>query len=84
MLRTSSLEHLLSEHRTTAKELKNLESDLQQLVYENYSKFISATDTIRAMKGRVEGQMPELHQLKTTMGGFYCSHTCMCQQTLTH
>lgn len=25
------------------------------LVYENYSKFIAATDTIRRMKGNVEG-----------------------------
>lgn len=27
----------------------------QMLVYENYSKFIAATDTIRRMKGNVEG-----------------------------
>jgi len=65
----ASLEQLLAEHRVTAKEIKNLESDLQQLVYENYSKFISATDTIRAMKTKVDGQLPELHHLKTTMGG---------------
>eukprot|EP00983_Pelagomonas_calceolata_P096867 1158181-Pelagomonas_calceolata.AAC.2 len=69
MLRNSSLEQLLGEHRSTAKDIKNLESDIQQLVYENYSKFISATDTIRAMKTRVDGAMPELHHLKSTMGG---------------
>ncbi|KAF5829573.1 Vps51/Vps67-domain-containing protein [Dunaliella salina] len=67
MLRNSSLEQLLGEHRSTAKDIKNLESDIQQLVYENYSKFISATDMIRAMKTRVDGAMPELHHLKSTM-----------------
>lgn len=29
------------------KEIKSLDSDMQTLVYENYNKFISATDTIR-------------------------------------
>ena len=28
-------------------EIKSLDSDMQTLVYENYNKFISATDTIR-------------------------------------
>ena len=28
-------------------EIKSLDSDMQTLVYENYNKFISATDTIK-------------------------------------
>lgn len=32
------------------KETQTLHSDMQTLVYENYNKFISATDTIRKMK----------------------------------
>jgi hypothetical protein len=43
MLRGLSLERLLSEHRSMAREIKNLDSDMQQLVYENYNKFITAT-----------------------------------------
>jgi len=79
MLRNSSLEQLLGEHRTSAKEIKNLESDIQQLVYENYSKFISATNTIRAMKARVDEAMPELHHLKSTMGRWaaVCTRVCL-------
>lgn len=38
-----------------ASEIKSLDSDMQMLVYENYSKFITATDTIRRMKSNVEG-----------------------------
>lgn len=43
----SSLEGLLQRHVEMAAEIKNLDTDLQMLVYENYSKFISATDTIK-------------------------------------
>jgi len=30
--------------------IKSLDSDMQTLVYENYNKFISATDTIRTVR----------------------------------
>ncbi|GFH25320.1 uncharacterized protein HaLaN_23260 [Haematococcus lacustris] len=40
---------------------------MQQLVYENYNKFISATDTIRAMKSKVDTAVPELEKLKNIM-----------------
>lgn len=43
----SNLEGLLQRHVEMAAEIKNLDTDLQMLVYENYNKFISATDTIR-------------------------------------
>lgn len=78
MLKTSSLERLMVEHRNTAKEIKNLDSDMQQLVYENYNKFISATDTIRAMKGHVDTALPELDKLKIIMGKrLDCMHVCI-------
>lgn len=32
-----------------AAEIKNLDTDLQMLVYENYNKFISATDAIKRL-----------------------------------
>jgi hypothetical protein len=43
----SNLEGLLQRHVEMAAEIKNLDTDLQMLVYENYNKFISATDTIK-------------------------------------
>ena len=33
-------------------EIRSLDSEMQTLVYENYNKFISATDTIRKVKCR--------------------------------
>lgn len=46
-----------------AAEIKTLDSDIQFLVYENYNKFISATDTIRRMKENVSGMELEMDQL---------------------
>lgn len=43
----SNVEGILQRHVEMAAEIKNLDTDLQMLVYENYNKFISATDTIK-------------------------------------
>ena len=48
-------------------QVKGLDSDMQMLVYENYNKFISATDTIRKMKGDVETMETEMDQLVSKM-----------------
>lgn len=45
-----SLNELLEKDNKLIHEIKTLDSDMQMLVYENYNKFISATDTIRQMK----------------------------------
>jgi hypothetical protein len=44
---------LLQRSNELSLEIKELESDMQMLVYENYNKFISATDTIQEMKNKV-------------------------------
>ena len=48
-----------------AAEIKNLDTDLQMLVYENYSKFISATDTIKRLSNPFTYNFLVLY--------FYCS-----------
>lgn len=62
------VDRLLAEHRGMAREIKNLDSDMQQLVYENYNKFIAATDTIRAMKVNVDGMESTMSDLRSNMG----------------
>ena len=47
MLKKQPMEALLSTDDSLCREVKTLTSDMQSLVYENYSKFITATDTIR-------------------------------------
>ncbi|EFJ51819.1 hypothetical protein VOLCADRAFT_120427 [Volvox carteri f. nagariensis] len=66
ILRIFSLEKLMVEHRNMAREIKNIDSDMQQLVYENYNKFITATDTIRTMKSSIDSMEGEMQRLQQT------------------
>ncbi|KAG2495102.1 hypothetical protein HYH03_006712 [Edaphochlamys debaryana] len=68
VLRIFSLEKLMVEHRNMAREIKNLDSDMQQLVYENYNKFITATDTIRTMKSSIDNMEGEMQRLQDMSG----------------
>jgi hypothetical protein len=68
ILRSFNLDRLLSEHNNMSREIKNLDSDMQQLVYENYNKFIAATDTIRTMKSNVDSMVTDMEKLKTMIG----------------
>ncbi|PWA33992.1 Vacuolar protein sorting-associated protein 51 [Artemisia annua] len=63
MVQKSNLEGLLQRHVEMAAEIKNLDTDLQMLVYENYNKFISATDTIKRMKNNIVGMEVNMEQL---------------------
>jgi hypothetical protein len=53
--------------RELKKEVRKLDSELKTLVYENYSKFISATDTIRKMKSNVTNMESEMNRLAAGM-----------------
>lgn len=69
IIQTYSIDRLMAEHKGMAREIKNLNSDMQQLVYENYNKFIAATDTIRSMKVNVDSMEADMDQLRSNMGG---------------
>ncbi|KAE8681656.1 Vps51/Vps67 family (components of vesicular transport) protein isoform 2 [Hibiscus syriacus] len=63
LVQKSNLEGLLRRHVEMAAEIKNLDTDLQMLVYENYNKFISATDAIKWMKSNIVGMQADMEQL---------------------
>ncbi|KAK4418055.1 Vacuolar protein sorting-associated protein 51 [Sesamum alatum] len=63
LVQKSNMEGLLQKHVEMAAEIKNLDTDLQMLVYENYNKFISATDTIKRMKNNIVGMETNMEQL---------------------
>jgi Vps51/Vps67 len=67
-LRTTHLESLLMKHIEMSTEIKSLDSDMQMLVYENYNKFIYATETIRSMKSNVDGMDANMRELKQLIG----------------
>jgi vacuolar protein sorting-associated protein 51 len=47
--------------------MQNLDSDMQMLVYENYNKFISATETIKRMKSNVEAMDGDMSDVREKM-----------------
>eukprot|EP01046_Picozoa_sp_COSAG06_P042361 COSAG06_NODE_5387_length_3511_cov_4.500000_1_plen_335_part_00 len=61
------MKQLLKKSSTIRGEVKTLDNDMQMLVYENYTKFISATDTIGQMKEGVEGMEDEMQSLAATI-----------------
>eukprot|EP00736_Rhodelphis_marinus_P010941 Rmarinus@m.17249 len=67
ILKKYNLPALLEKKSQLSNEVKTLDSDMQMLVYENYNKFISATDTIRSMKTSVEGMEDEMHRLSESV-----------------
>ena len=68
LVKTARVDTLLKKHAEMVKEIRALDSDMQMLVYENYNKFISATDTIRSMKSNVDGMGEKMEELKSIMG----------------
>eukprot|EP00514_Thraustochytrium_sp_LLF1b_P006554 CAMPEP_0184532946 /NCGR_PEP_ID=MMETSP0198_2-20121128/14461_1 /TAXON_ID=1112570 /ORGANISM="Thraustochytrium sp., Strain LLF1b" /LENGTH=795 /DNA_ID=CAMNT_0026925623 /DNA_START=11 /DNA_END=2398 /DNA_ORIENTATION=+ len=62
-LQSAGMAELLVKDDQLVQEVHTLDADMQLLVYDNYSKFISATDTIRNMKDnvdRIEGEIDSL------------------------
>ncbi|KAJ8316807.1 hypothetical protein KUTeg_004711 [Tegillarca granosa] len=67
LIKEKSLTELMDEESKTVTQIRALDSDMQTLVYENYNKFISATDTIRKMKNDFKKMEDEMDHLATNM-----------------
>jgi hypothetical protein len=44
--------------------VQTLDGEMQKLVYDNYNKFITATETIRVMKADVYGMDPDMEAVR--------------------
>ena len=67
MLNTQQAHELLDTDVALVHDIRGLDSDMQMLVYENYNKFIAATETIRRMKTNVEAMDDDMNIVKTKM-----------------
>ncbi|EHB04896.1 fat-free-like protein [Heterocephalus glaber] len=65
--RECPLPQLMDSETDMVRQIRALDSDMQTLVYENYNKFISATDTIRKMKNDFRKMEDEMDRLATNM-----------------
>ncbi|CAH3122940.1 unnamed protein product [Pocillopora meandrina] len=67
LFKEKSLNDLMEKEVDVSKQIRSLDSEMQTLVYENYNKFISATDTIRKMKHDFKKMEEEMDKLKKNM-----------------
>ncbi|CAO3690186.1 unnamed protein product [Rhizopus microsporus] len=64
LLKEKTLRELMEADNSLVAEIREIDGDMKTLVYENYNKFISATDTIRKMRSNVESMESEMSKLK--------------------
>ena len=64
LLQNAPIEELLSRDTKMTHEIRALDSDMQMLVYENYNKFISATETIKRMKSNVDAMDGDMETVR--------------------
>lgn len=67
LLQRESLKGLVETDTELLRRIRSLDGELQDLVYKNYSKFISATDTIRQMKDNVSDMDAKLQALSSNV-----------------
>lgn len=67
LLKECTLADLMDKEQEIYKQIQALDSEMQTLVYENYNKFISATDTIRKMKNDFKRMEEEMDRLSSNM-----------------
>ncbi|KAI8904686.1 Vps51/Vps67-domain-containing protein [Gorgonomyces haynaldii] len=64
MSKTLTLTELVKRENRLVTDIKDLDGNIKSLVYENYSKFISATDTLSNMRKEAEEMERQLVQLE--------------------
>lgn len=69
LLQRASLGDLLRQANKLNREIGALDSGLQRMVYENYAKFISATDTVKKMSENVGSMENGMSALQEKMEG---------------
>ena len=63
LLRTQNLKNLVQINLEIQAEIKSLDHDVQSLVFENYSKFISSIDVVKKMREEIEKTETDLDRL---------------------
>ncbi|XP_027203843.2 vacuolar protein sorting 51 [Dermatophagoides pteronyssinus] len=67
ILKESRLSELMDTEQMLYKQIQTLDSEMQTLIYENYNKFISATETVKKMTSHFDKMEYELNLLSENM-----------------
>ena len=81
LLRNERLSSLLKKDNELVHAVRAISSERKMLVHENYNKFISATDTIRQMKQKVEDMEEKIRELIDDMDDI-CESSKVITETL--
>lgn len=66
-IKTKEMDDLIKMDNQLNSEIRSLDGELQTLVYENYHKFISATDIVKSIKNNMNELDVELESLKSSI-----------------
>lgn len=67
LLKFANLKQIMDKEVEIVTQSQFLQSEMQTLVYENYNKFISATDTVRKMRSDFKIMQEEMNKLSENM-----------------
>lgn len=67
VLQHESVEGMVAKDSELVHEIRNLDGEMQKLVYDNYNKFITATETIKEMKTDVFSMDSDMISVRSTM-----------------
>jgi hypothetical protein len=66
-IKTKEIDELIKMDNQINSEIRSLDGDLQTMVYENYNKFIAATDIVKNIKNNMKDLDVELEALKDSI-----------------
>lgn len=67
MIKQNTIKQLIRKNNEVDEEIKVHDHEIQSLVFENYSKFISSIDTVREMKDNICKVDDKLKVLESSM-----------------
>jgi methyl-accepting chemotaxis protein len=68
LLKKNNLKQLVTRNMDIQNEIKSFDHDIQSLVFDNYSKFISSIDTVKKMKESIEKVEKKMTKLEQSVG----------------
>lgn len=67
LLKNYNLKQLVDKNLNIQSEIKSFDHDIQSMVSDNYSKFISSIDIVKKMKESIEGVEKKMERLESSV-----------------
>ncbi|KAE9556197.1 hypothetical protein FO519_000536 [Halicephalobus sp. NKZ332] len=84
LVHRKGLDELVAIEEDMVQSVRRLDSEMQQLVYENYSKFLSATNTVRSMQDQFSQMCDNLTKVSKKMDNVLHLNDSLCDIFVRH